>query len=371
MQSEAIVGIIPIGKMKAVDIEIDSNDHIFFANGIATSNSHSISYAFQAYQSAYLRRHHIRLFLKHWLRDAEDKVDPSLEIKQLVMSAKSKGIDVLGPSVKLLEENFFIHNNAIYFGICNVKNVGLAHLNSLKEFGADKVEDWLKMLFFILPNVNRRAITCLIQVGAFSHLKKSRTEMLHEFSCLEDLSEKELEWVKANFHLNMSLTSHLALLARTKKEGGGCHTQKRVEKIHEIIKRIENPGRNMSDNPVTYSKKEEELLGTSISVNELESCANACHANATCKEVNDGMGGKVVIACVIKEVKTIKTKKGDLMCFLKVEDSSGELENIVVFPKVYQQYSSKLYETSTLLISGESQKKENSRSFIVESIYEI
>lgn len=371
MQSEEIIGILPIGKMKAVDIEIDSDDHIFFANGIATSNSHSVSYAIQAYQSAYQKHHYTLKFFKNWLIDSGDKSDPKLEVKQLIMSAKSKGIEVKGPTIKYLEENFHVKGRSIYFGICSVKNVGAAHLKSLIDNKADKVESWNEMLFFVLPNVNSRAVSCLIQTGAFSILGKTRTEMLHEFTCLQDISEKELEWIKSNYHPNMTLVGHLKLLARTKKEGGGCHNKSRVDKVIEIIKKLENPGRSMADNPFTYSKKEEELLGLAVSQSELSSNASAAYANSTCKEVNDGRMEKVSIAGIVNEVKTIKTKKGDPMCFITIEDETGELEGIVVFPKIYEQHHSILYLGATILVSIETQTKDNSKSFIAQGIIEI
>ena len=58
------------------------------------------------------------------------------------------------------------------------------------------------------------------------------------------------------------------------------------------------------------------------------------------------------------------------MAFLSVEDNSGELENIVIFPDVYSQNKDIIYEESTLLLTGEIKDKKR-RSFIVESVFSI
>ena len=335
------------------------------------NKSHSVQYAIECYQSAYLRRYYVLFFFKNWLKFSGDKVEPDVEVKQLIASAKAESIVVNGPSIKYLQENFFIKGDEIYFGICSVKNVGAAHLQKMKTLNLDKIDNWNEMLFFALPNVNSRAVKCLIEVGAFSFLGMPRTRMLHEFKCMEDIKDGELKWLCDNYHPNMSLVKHLELLARKKKDGGGCHTITRVDKVIEIIKKIENPGRNLSDSPITYASLEENLLGVAISHSHLTACADACHANTTCLEINEGKISKSTIATIIKEVKVHKTKKDENMCFLTVEDETGELENIVVFPAVFAAHSDIIYQDSTVLLTGEISTKNNSRSFIVESVYQI
>ena len=58
------------------------------------------------------------------------------------------------------------------------------------------------------------------------------------------------------------------------------------------------------------------------------------------------------------------------MAFLSVEDESGELENIVVFPDIYEQNKDIMYEQATVLMSGEIQDKQRN-SFIVDKVFSI
>ena len=119
-----------------------------------------------------------------------------------------------------------------------------------------------------------------------------------------------------------------------------------------------------------YAKIEEKLLGCAVSHSELNACADAAHADATCKEVSDGKIDKSTLACIVKRIREHKTKNDDEMAFLSVEDNSGELENIVIFPDIYSQNKDIIYEESTLLLTGEIKDKKR-RSFIVESIFSI
>ncbi len=340
------------------------------------NKSHAVAYAKMAYWSAWTKYHYPEKFFKHWLRNADEKIDPDFEKKQLITSAKSENIKIHGPNINYLEENFFWKNKSIYFGICNVKNVGNIHLKQLQEKIEDLKKDkvtWSNLLVHVLPFVNKRAIENLIKVGAFGGFKKSRTEMLHEFHCYLDLTKKEIEQVQKN--IECSEINSLQVLEKlvsngVKKDGGMISTQKRLEKVKAIVTRMQNPGRSLVDNAMVYAKMEEKLLGCAINHSELNACSDACHANSTCKEITDGKMDDSIVAVVIKRLREHKTKNGDTMVFLSVEDDSGELENIVVFPDIYEQNKDIMYEEATVLLSGRVRDKQRN-SFIVDKIFLI
>lgn len=374
MRSAKIIGIKKIGTKQSIDIEVDSNEHVFYANNIATSNSHAIAYSKMAYWSAWVKYHYAEKFFKNWLRNADEKIDPDLEKRQLIVAAKSEDIKVFGPTIKILEENFSWQNGAIYFGICNVKNVGSIHLAQLKS-ELSKIEDktWVNILINVLPNVNKKAVENLISVGAFAGFGKSRTEMLHEYHCYMDLTDKEMDCIQKNINtegLKISDVIEKFLEKGLKKNGGFISVQSRLDKVENILLRLRNPGRSLVDNSIVYAKIEEKLLGYAINHSELNSCSDASQANTTCKEIVDGKCDPAVLAVIIKRVKEHKTKNGDFMAFLSVEDDSGELENIVVFPDMYEQNRDIIYEQATVLMSGQIKDKERN-SFIIDKLYTI
>jgi DNA polymerase-3 subunit alpha len=329
-----------------------------------------------AYWSAYLKCHHKKEFYKNWLATADGKLDPDAEKKELVLSARSDEINILGPHYKKTNDNFEwdYEDNGIRFGLCNIKNVGSIHTKTLKErLGA--IGDnpaWLDILVNVLQDINKRAVENMISVGVFSGLKVSRTTMLHEFSCLSDLTDKELLLIKSLLPNKKTLIELISdfINRGLKKNGGLISTSSRLTKIEAIKMRLENPGRSLSDNPSVYSKLEESLLGCWVHQSELSASAEAVYADTTCLEITEGKLSKSTIAAIIRRIKVHKTQKGDDMCFLSVEDNSGELENIVIFTELYGQNKDIIYQDSTVLITGEIKDKER-KSFIVESIFQI
>jgi len=366
-----IDGCVKNGIDEAKAIEVF--DIIEKSNRYSFNASHAVAYATMAYWSAWLKYYHPINFYKIWLRNSSEKIKPDLEKKQLILSAKAEGINIAGPSILKLEEKFFwdSDNDSIRFGICDVKNVGSAHLLQLRKSLQDiDRENWISILTTALPSINKRAIENLISVGAFACCGKSRTSMLHELSCFLELTKKEMEFFKEHLDPSENLESHLRRLISlgTKSEGGFISSKNRISKVESIVSRLANPGRSLDDNPASYAKIEEKLLG--YNVNELDSCSDASYADSTCHDVNNGKFSKSVLAVIIKKFREHKTKNKDMMAFLSVEDESGELENVVVFPEIYEQSKDIMYEGATVLITGEITDKKR-KSFIVTNVFQI
>lgn len=368
MQAQRIVSVKSIGIQRSVDIEIDSEDHIFFANGIATSNSHAISYSFPSYWSAYIKRHKTLDFYKTWLTYSSNKLDPHAEVKALVMSARMDDVEILPPSIKYMTKDFFISKDSVVFGLSHIKGVGDKELDKL--FNLIKIHgincSLVTYLTEILPNINKRTTEALVRCGCFSYLGISRNLLLHLYDCFSSLSDKELAFFTDKvFDTPMSA---LKAAAAIKKDGGACSTKSRVAKILEIIERISNPGRSMYDTPAWISENEEALMGISLSANEIINLMKSGIGDTTCKEFKRGKGGKVTIVGKVKEIKEHKTKDDNLMAFITIEDDSAELDNVVCFSEQYELYKDSLYNGALVSIFGESGKK---KSLVVNRVVEL
>ena len=57
------------------------------------------------------------------------------------------------------------------------------------------------------------------------------------------------------------------------------------------------------------------------------------------------------------------------MAFLTIEDESGILDSVVLFPRVKEKYKYILYEGNNLVFCGSVSKKDD--SLIVDKIHEI
>jgi DNA polymerase-3 subunit alpha len=86
------------------------------------------------------------------------------------------------------------------------------------------------------------------------------------------------------------------------------------------------------------------------------------------KEMDDGSA--VRIGGIITAVKTIRTKKGDPMAFVTVEDRFGATE-AVVFTSVYQETAGLLAEDNAVLVEGKLQRDENAVKILADRIIDL
>ena len=357
------------GKENLWDIEIDSEDHIYFANGVATSNSHGVSYSYPCYWSAYIKAHRPLKFYEVWLKYSANKLDPHEEVRNLVLSAKLDNVEILPPSCEYLTEGFFIKDDSVVFGLSHIKGVANRELEKLftlmRTHGVRA--SLVTYLTEILPNINKRTCEALINCGCFHYLGVSRAALLHYYECFSDLSDKELVF----FQDKSFKTPAEALEAACglKKEGGACATKGRVEKLKIILERLVNPGRILHDLPGKIAASEEAAIGITLSCSYMDACLAAGIADTTCKEIMRGKPGKRTIVVRITEVKEHIIKSSEKkMAFLTVCDDSAEIDNVVCFADQYEQFGRFMYDGSMVAIYGELGKK---RSFVIEKVVEL
>jgi len=344
--------------------------------------SHSLSYSFYTYYSAYCKVHHTLKFYKTWLAHAENKIKPFREVYYLVNSAKLDGVVINPPSAQHYENDFFIKDGSVHFGLRGIKGVGDKEINKLFAiFKEETVEDgglfWNRVLYR-LDEVNKRSVTSLIESGALDFLGVSRNRMLHEYTRFRELTKKEMEFVKTSSSTcsaldGISLENMLKILIPTKKEGGGTSSIKRSAKVIKILEALQNPGRSLEDTPSYIATVEEKLMGVALSSSHLEECIDSCSADTTCLEFMEGKDGtKMTISLELVEVKEHKIakegpNKGRSMAFIKGKDETCELENVIIFPEAYKEYGELMIEKNTVIVLGER----SGDSFRIDKAYQI
>jgi DNA polymerase-3 subunit alpha len=86
------------------------------------------------------------------------------------------------------------------------------------------------------------------------------------------------------------------------------------------------------------------------------------------KEKNDGE--TVRVGGIVRDTKIIKTKKGELMAFVNLEDLHGSIE-VTVFSSLYTKVYDLLLEDTPLLVQGLLQKDENYIKMLADAIIPI
>jgi DNA polymerase III alpha subunit len=354
------------------------------SNRYAFNKSHAVSYAFNAYWSAYCKTYRLKKFYEKYLNRSDKKPKPDIEKKLLIMDAKRADIEILPPRLQHLYTEFTSHpeTNIIYFGLRHIKNVGTKECEKLKEL-ADSTDvsqyGWIDCLIKIIYelNLNKRSVISLIAVGAFNGKNNlnSRQQMLYEFDSWKQLSAREQKAIAENYH-----SPDPALDAKNLSE---CISQmvdtikvnsRRLTTVVDIKNSLKNPFYNLDDKAVTIATDEEKYMSCALTCDKID----GIQLNMTtymCKDIANGtITGKANLAAQIISVRTYKTKRGknpgQTMAFLCAEDGSGSADSITVFPECYGEHKDLLVEGNTVLMMGEISKKDRT-SLIVNKVSQI
>ena len=352
------------------------------------NKSHAMSYAHNAYLSAYCKAHYPEEFFTSYLYFSYEKQKPQQEIYELVNDAKSFNIFVMPPDLNLLNVHFDIIGNKIHFGLSDIKNIGQAAIKKLialihkleQEIGLKKEEwQWLHFLLFASNKINSKVVTSLINSGALDNYKVSRKSMVFEYKLYSEFSTREQNWMINNITIDekTTLKSIITKMVETTAGRDGAFANKnRTKKGQDLIISLANPPTDLDDKPHQISKMENQLLGVTLTSTELDECENKFKSNCSCHEFNNGFTSNnsvLVIAAQIDEISTTKTKRGtnpgSEMAFVKASDDTGTINSVVVFPEQWLRCKEHLIEGNRLLLSGSRSKTQD--SFILESVEQL
>lgn len=378
MQFEKIIHLKEIGDLPTVDITVDNNHHLYYANSIITSNSHSYLYAMIGYWSAFCKTYYTTEFFCAWLEYAKDKMNPKQEIKELVNEMKNYSINLKIPNIihllKTKEYSFFIEGKDIYFGLNSIKGIGdnqiknlISELEKVCTLTGKNIENiyWHEILF--LTNINKTTLTNLISVGVFDNFKINRKEMLHELNLSHKLTNREkiiLNQICKPFKQGIEYIFSLS------KKDGGPFNESRKEILSSILDGLINPPFSIKDDARWIYESEQELLGCNITCSKLDS-RDVTLGDTTCKEFNDGKTGKMIINLEISSVREYTIKKGESagkkMGFFVGSDNTGKVD-CMIFDENWENNKDIIYVGNTVVVIGAKSKKD---TFIVEKVLEI
>lgn len=306
------------------------------------NKSHSVAYAYIAYQTAYLKCHYPSEFMASSI-----SCEPDPDQQSVYMSdARKNGVNVMPPDINQSGKNFKVGKDGeILFGFNSVKGVGtkaVDKLLSLQPF--DSFGDFLIRVFYI-KGINKRVIDTLVCSGACDAFGYRRSNVLAAY-------EKFM----------IDYTNDCP------EEYNSIHAKEFCKKEESYF--IDN---DLSEFPILkILEMEKELLGVHISGNPFDIIGSLIkERHVTFKTLNEASKGHFYTLCQINKVNAIKTKKGDSMAFIEVIDSVGDLTNMVVFPGIYKKVAGNLNVDKYVVISLTVKEDIKGKSFLVGQIYDL
>jgi DNA polymerase-3 subunit alpha len=265
-----------------------------------------------------------------------------------IAECRTMGIEILPPDVNESQADFSVVDGKIRFGLAAVKNVGLKAVELVRE-ERENHGPFADLLDFCRrvdgSKVNRRVLEGLIQCGAFDFTGEYRSRLL---AGLDDA----LRICGANHDPNqLNMFGSLAL------QDGASVGLLELPDIPEW-----SEGERLM--------REKEGLGFYITGHPLDSFKTEIDRFAMC-QVQDLPGrkdkGQVKIAGVVEGLKVKRTKRGDKMAVIQLEDLTGSTE-VVIFPDLFNAVSPLLKGDDPLLVTGSVEIGDSSAKILAKEI---
>ncbi|MCI2196974.1 MAG: DNA polymerase III subunit alpha [Eubacterium sp.] len=330
----------------------------------AFNKSHAAAYAVLAFETAYLKCYYPVEFMAALM---SSMAGDAKQTAKYIRNCREHGIEVLGPSVNESGVKFTVQDGKIRFGLLGVKNVGEGAIEEIirARETMGKPEDIFQFIDNIdVSIVNKKAVESLIKAGALDCLNPNRAAHLAVYETL-------MESAQANAKKNIAGQISLFQTAEAAMDQGDVRVS--LPKVENFDRRI-------------LLAMEKEMLGVYISGHPLDDYADEIRRVATVNSQQLDEAGKqsaeddesdpgyfpgdaraqmaqtagtggirdkmhVVMAGMIIGKKTLITKKNQIMAFVDLEDLYGQTE-VVVFPRVLEQYQTEIYEDNVVVIKG-------------------
>lgn len=335
-------------------------------SGYGFNKSHGISYALIAYKTAYAKAHYPLEFFKAMLTNSGGKQDSMEEIQELVYEARLFQLDVKPPSLELANADFAKGDDkTILFGLAHIKGVGAGAIKEVKR--AAKVTktpyDFIRYAYGLLGSekskLRSNIAEALIKSGSLDYLGQERIKLLAEYRLIGILTARERRFVFEKLDSGEVTTIKEAYkLLIASKVPNKSRRPRIIEQAQEMNKTLAGTPKRMR---IAYEKH---LLGIPLSGSLVELYYNE-RVNIKCRDFHRlREGTKGSIGVVIENIRTIKDKNGNRMCFLTVSDETYMLDSVVVFASYYNKVAWILQEGAPVLITG----KKNRGGMVVNNI---
>lgn len=284
--------------------------------GYAFCKAHSASFALLSFQVAYLKAHYPAEFFASVLSNQGGYYSPAVYIQE----AKRLGIRVELPSVNESLYEYSGSGMRIVVGLMAVKNLSWSSTERIISERKKNGEYESLQDFLLRTRVPYEDTASLIRCGAMDSFGLTRPSLMR----LLDICVKRRHLLEESY--NDLFTGEATYLE-----------QQAVTTVEYSISEI--------------CLIEYETFGYMLSRHPLEFYESASAGTIRASQMHAHRGKKVKLLGWYMASKRIRTRKGDIMKFLSLEDTTGTFE-AVLFPECYSRYAEKTLSMGPYLIEG-------------------
>lgn len=291
-----------------------------FAN-YGFNKSHSIAYAMVAYQLAYLKANYPMYFYKALLNGVIGSQAKTYEYISECQKIRQK---VKGISLNHSGLLYGLEDDAIIMPLSLCKDVGSISCRKIidERESNGPYADYIEAVSRLVNcSVEKNVIENLIYAGAFDEFGKSRHTMIASLPNV-------LRYADAHKGEKLALD--------------GFNDAPILEEL--------------KDDNLVSAENEKEVLGFYFTFNPLVSIKEKNGINTRTLDELSNAFGYVEGFGLINRVKSLKTKKGDMMAFVDLVDEKGNL-SLAVMPNVYAIYQKELVKGKYVYFEGKMEKE--------------
>ncbi len=325
----------------------------------AFNKSHAACYAVVGYQTAWLKAHYPVEFMAALMTSVMDNAS---KVSSYIEECKKMGIALLPPDINEGYGHFSVSDGKIRFGLAAIKNVGRGVVNALVQEREKKglfqsVTDFCSRME--TGEINKRSIESMIKAGAMDSLGGARSQYMAIYKSILDgigqarknniagqMNLFDMDMGEENFMAQDDLPNVAEYLPRDKlameKEVLGIYVSG-----HPLAEYEASLRRKISHSSIDFLPSEE---------------------GEEREQIEDET--KVIVGGMIAAVSVKYTRNNEKMAFLTIEDFQGAME-IIVFPKIFKQFSELLQEETVILIKGRANVSADGEAKVIASGIQI
>ncbi len=297
-------------------------DYIMKFANYGFNKAHSVAYALVAYQMMYLKVKYPLYFYNYLLNINKGSI---IKTKEYIDEAKSLNINIIKPNVNISTADYYV-KEGIVMPLSYIKNVGdvLASI-IVEERKNGEYTDFFDFVARVYPQgFNEKTIENFILAGALDSFKETRQTLVSNI-------KPALLYGELIKGLDKSLVNKPELV---RKEEYASNVLMQQE--------LDLYGFYISNHPASIYKVPK------------------------IKDIVSYFDKNIVTVGLLESLKTIKTKKGDSMAFLKISDETGVLD-YTIFPNRIN-YANIIKIGDLLKITGHVEKRMDKYQIIISKL---
>jgi DNA polymerase-3 subunit alpha len=318
------------------------------------NRSHSVAYAYLAFQTAYLKAH----FPEHFYAAVlSNELHDAAKVFKYTTELRSQGIRLLPPDVNESGAGFTPLEGAIRYGLAAIKGLGQASVNAIIE--ARQAGPFFSFFEFSgrigQGAVNKRVLESLVAAGAFDSLKRD-DRSIHEW--------------RARLHASVDAALSRSTRAQRNKSSGQTDLFGAVA-VEEFGQSPEPLPEADAWTHTALLAAEKNAIGFYITGHPLENYSEILKEFNSQKALELSSletGLKVNLGGVLMDLQVRTTKKGSRFALMRLEDETGSVK-CVMWPEVFSKYEGLVQNDTAVLVCGRLEITDNgSVSLIADDV---